>query len=666
MFRIRERLIEPVGEARSDFFIIAGLAERLGYGHLYPQTEEELLRHVLKGSGFTLEAVRAAGGTVSVETEMMQYRKWEKGLLRPDGLPGFDTPSGKFEIVSTVLEEFGYDGLPVYTEPSEGPLSRPDLLETYPLVLNSGGRVRTTFHTQHHGVRALSSERPEPTVMINREDAEERGIGNGDKVMIRSPRGSVTMRAIVTDDIVKGSIDANHAGGGPLGPKAWQECNINDLTDLDNFDPISGFPVYKALLCDVMKVDDEGSPLVLDSGDFGEDEVGPAEHGPAVKSVYLDHNATTPLAPGVKEYMRELMDVFGNPSSIHTEGKRSRRVLEEARRRVAQQLNCTARRLVFTGCGSESCNLAVKGAAAAQRDKGDHIVTSSIEHSSVLNTCRWLEKNGFRVTYLPVDQTGRVDPGALGEAIEEKTILVSVMLANNETGTIQPVRELASIARDRGILFHTDAVQALGRIPVDVEDLGVDMLSLSSHKVHGPKGVGVLFMRSGVCLESLIHGGGHERGIRSGTENTTGIAGFGKAIEMVPLYIERMGEVRKLRDELEDGIGRIIEPYSLNGSREHRLPNTLNVTLPGFRGESIVLEMDKRGVRFASGSACHSGSPEPSHALLAMGLTAEEAHCALRFSLGYGTCEDDIDRTLKLLEEVIHRSKHMVRFVACK
>ncbi len=665
-FRIRDRVIEPLGQARSDFFIMAELAERLGYGHLYPQSEEALLRHVLKGSGFTLEDVRAAGGTVSVEAEMMQYRKWEKGLLRSDGKPGFDTPSGKFEIASTVLEEFGYDPLPEYTEPSEGPLSRPDLTKTYPLVFNSGARVRTSFHTQHHGIGSLGRERPEPTVMMNREDARVRGIENGDRVMIRSPRGSVAMRAIVTDDIVKGSIDANHAGGNPLGPEAWQQCNINDLTDLDNFDPISGFPVYKALLCDVVKASGEGEPLILDSGEISKQEVGAAEPDPAGRSIYLDHNATTPLAPEVRQYIVELMDIFGNPSSIHAEGKRSRRALEEARRRVAQQLNCTARRIVFTGCGSEACNLAIKGTAFALRKRGNHIITSSIEHPAVLNTCKWLEANGLGVTYLSVDREGRVDPGDLKKAIQKGTVLVSVMLANNETGSIQPVRELAQLARERGILFHTDAVQALGRIPLDVEGLGVDMLSLSSHKVYGPKGVGALYVRKGVRLESLIHGGGHERGMRSGTENTPGIAGFGKAVEMVPGYIKMMPAVRKLRDRLEAGIAAIFSDSKLNGSPEHRLPNTLNVTLPGFRGESLVLEMDKRGVRFASGSACHSGSPEPSHALLAMGLTVEEAHCALRFSLGHGNTGDDVDRTLALLDEVVRRSKHMIRFVACK
>jgi cysteine sulfinate desulfinase/cysteine desulfurase-like protein len=240
------------------------------------------------------------------------------------------------------------------------------------------------------------------------------------------------------------------------------------------------------------------------------------------------------------------------------------------------------------------------------------------------------------------------------------------MMANNETGTVQPIADLARIARERGVTFHTDAVQAVGKVPVDVEELGVDLLTLSSHKLHGPKGVGALYVRKGVILESLIHGGGQEGGLRSGTVNTLGIAGFGRAVEMVPGLLARMEAVRGLRDRLETGIRGILENSRLNGHRDCRLPNTLNMTLPGFRGESIVLEMDKRGVYFSSGSACHSGSPEPSHALLAMGLTEEDAHCALRFSLGYENTREEIDRTLELLGEVISRSRHIVRFVSCK
>ena len=253
IFRIRERVIEPIGEARNDFFILAELADRLGYGHLYPQNEEELLRHVLKGSGFTLENVHKAGGTVQSQTVKMQYRKWEKGLLRPDGKPGFDTPSGKFEIASTILEEHGYDPLPVYTEPQESPLSQPEKAKKFPLVFNSGARVTTDFHAQHHGIESLLKERPEPTVTINVSDARARGIKNGDLVHIKTSRGQITLRAIVTDSIVKGAVEANMGGGCHVGPKAWQEGNINELTDLQQYDPISGFPVYKALLCDVLK-----------------------------------------------------------------------------------------------------------------------------------------------------------------------------------------------------------------------------------------------------------------------------------------------------------------------------------------------------------------------------------------------------------------------------
>jgi len=267
VFRIREKVIEPRGEARNIFFIAAELAKRLGYGDRYPQNEDELLRYVLAGSGFTLEEVRANNGIVKVPTVMMQYKKWEKGLLRSDGKPGFETPSGKFEIASSILQEHGYDPLPVYEEPREGPRSNPELAKRFPLIFNSGARVKTDFRSQFHGIRGLLRERPEPTITINKDDAKEREIGNGDRVRVKTQRGSVIMRAIVTDDIVKGSIDANMGGGGPVGPRAWRECNINDLTDLNNYDPISGFPVYKALLCDVEKVTASKERADIDSGD---------------------------------------------------------------------------------------------------------------------------------------------------------------------------------------------------------------------------------------------------------------------------------------------------------------------------------------------------------------------------------------------------------------
>lgn len=666
LFRIRERMIEPLGEARNDFFIMAELAGRLGYGHLYPQNEEELFRYVLKNSGFTYEKVKEAGGVVSIDTEIMQYKKWEKGLLRPDGKPGFNTPSGKFEIASSILEEHGYDPLPIYTEPQEGPLSTPDLLQEYPLVFNSGARVKTSFHTQHHGIKRLSCERPEPTVTINGDDAQKRGIKNGDLVRIKTLRGSVQMRAIVTDDIVKGAIEANHGCGNPLGPKAWQECNINYLTDMNQYDPISGFPVYKSLLCDVVKEDNNKTTVIIDSGEIGKGELLADRAITGEQEIYLDHNATTPLASAVKESIVQTMDLYGNPSSIHTIGKKVRCVIENARRSLAHALNTTARRVVFTGSGSEANNLAIKGVACRNKGKKNHIITSSIEHPSVLNTCHWLENNGFRVSYLPADRNGLIDINTLKKAITNETSLISIMLANNEIGTIQSIKQLAALARERGILFHTDAVQALGKITIDVKDLGIDLLSVSGHKIHAPKGIGALYRRKDVKLESLIDGGGQENGLRSGTENVLGIVGFGQAAELVQKRLSSMKEIQSLRDRLESGISGIVENYRLNGHREKRLPNTLNVTLPGFRGESIVLAMEKYGIHFSSGSACKSGSSAPSHVLQAIGLSENESHCAVRFSLGYKNTKEDIDLTIKCLADTIKSSKKIVHFVPCR
>ena len=666
VFRIRERMIEPLGEARSDIFILSELARRLGYGHLYPQNEEELLNHALEGSGFSLDDVKKSGGMVSIDTEMMQYKKWEKGKLRKDGKPGFETPTGKFEIASTILEELGYEPLPKYTEPKEGPLAQPELLKKYPLVFNSGARVKTSFHTQHHGIKGLIKDRLEPTVMINSGDAGERGIKNGDRVMIKTPRGRVVMRAIVTSDIKQGCIDANHACGSPIGPDAWKKSNINELTDLDNYDPISGFPVYKALLCEIVKVEDGGAPLIIDSGEIGSGDIEATEIKRSEKTIYLDNNATTEVANEVKEYMMSLIDVYGNPSSIHREGKQANQVVEQARRKVAQQINCTAKRIIFTGSGTESDNIAIKGVALASNGKKNHIITSSIDHPAVLNSCKWLQTQGFRVSYIPVDKTGTVDPEDLKKTITGRTSLISVMLANNVTGSIQPVRELAEIAKKRGIIFHTDAVQAIGKIPVNIEELGVDLLTISGHKLYGPKGIGALYIKKGIDLEYLIHGGGQEYGIRSATENVMGIAGFGKAMEMVPKYLKNMEKMMKLRDRLQSGIRDIAGDYMFNGNDVNRLPNTLNITIPGIRGESIVLEAAKRGLCFSSGSACHSGSSAPSHVLMAMGLTEEETHCSLRFSLGHKTSEEEIIKSLDIIREIINDSKNKIRFVSCK
>jgi anaerobic selenocysteine-containing dehydrogenase len=304
IFRIRERVVPPLGESRNIFFIMAELAKRLGYGHLYPQNEAALLHYVLKGTGFTVNDVRAAGGSVRIPTTMMQYQKWEKGLLRSDGKPGFDTPTGKFEIASTTLDAHGYDALPVYTEPQEGPLAQPNLARRFPLVFNSGSRVTTDFRSQFHGIPELTRKRPEPTVTLNPCDAAARGICNGDLVCIRTLRGQVVMRAIVTEDIMAGTIDANMGGGGPVGPKAWQENNVNTLTDLDRYDPISGFPIYKALLCEIEKAPERTATIAMDSGESFAALVDEAKtsRNAALSHINSDRNTTTSVTPEEREH----------------------------------------------------------------------------------------------------------------------------------------------------------------------------------------------------------------------------------------------------------------------------------------------------------------------------------------------------------------------------
>ncbi len=668
LFKIRERLVEPQGEARNDFLILAELADRLGYGHLYPQTEEAILARALEGTGFSVEQVRAAGGQVQVPAVMMQYKKWLKGLLRADGQPGFDTPSGRFEFASSILAEHGYDALPVYTEPAEGPLARPDLARRYPLVLGSGSRTRYDFRSQHHGVDGLRQAQPAPDVILHPEDAAERGIEDGDWVWVESPRGRVRYRARVTSDIMAGCADAQMGGGGPLGPDAWQACNVNELTDLERFDPISGFPIYKTLLCEVRR--DERQDDGVRPARF---EDGPASARPQVKAeperqVYFDHNATSPVAPEVFEAMRPfLTEQGGNPSSIHSSGTSARTAVEAARRRLAQLINSTARRIVFTGSGSEANNLALKGLMGARPGSAGRLITSAVEHPAVLATARALGRRGWTLTVLPVDGQGLVDPDELRRALSDDTALVSIMAANNETGGLQPVAELARLAHARGALFHTDAVQALGKIRLDVQALDVDLLTVSAHKIGGPKGIGALYVRRGVELEPLVHGGGQEWGLRSGTENVPGIIGFGRACELAlkRLLSGEDARVEALRDRLEAGLLERIDGARVNGPAD-RLPNTTNLTLPGIRGESLVLVADRRGIRFSSGSACKAGNPDPSHALLAMGLTEEQAHCAVRFSLGYDTTEADVDYGLRVIAEVITETASAIRFVGCR
>lgn len=664
LFRLRERLVEPVGESRSDYLIMAGLARKLGYGDLYPQSEEELLEFVLRGSGYTLADVRTAGGTVRIDTPLMEYRKWEKGRLRADGGPGFDTPTGKFEIHSTVLDEFGYEPLPQYTEPVEGPLGRRDLARAFPLVFNSGARSQADFRSQHHAVEPLLRELPEPVAEINSADARQRGIGSGDLVRVRTPRGSVPFRARVTDDIVAGTIECSMGGGGAVGPEPWRKWNVNELTNLANCDLISGFPVYKSLLCEVEKTAD-GSRAEAVTSSSHQQLATPEPR--RTRFIYLDNNATTRVAAGALEAMLPwLGDGFGNPSSIHRRGRDAEEVTERARRDVARLIGAKPRRVIFTGGGSEADNLALKGVAFANGRRGAHIIISSIEHPAVLASAGFLERNGFRVTRLPVDPDGSVRPESLEKAIDDATILVSVMMANNETGVVQPIAELTAIAHRHGALFHADAVQAAGKIPIDIEALGVDLLTLSAHKIHGPKGAGALFVRRGVVLEPLVHGGGQESGQRAGTENVAAIAGFGKAAEIARRRLGEMTSLASLRDHLETGICELVSGAVVNGARASRLPNTTNLTLPNLRGESIVIALDQHGIALSSGSACKSGSPEPTHVLLAMGRSAEEAHCSIRLSLSLDTTESDIDDTIAALATVLQEMRETVRFLPCK
>ncbi|MFQ5864619.1 MAG: IscS subfamily cysteine desulfurase [bacterium] len=672
IFRLREKLIEPVGEARNDYLIMAELASRLGYGHLYPQTEEEMLRLALKGSGYTLEEVTAAGGWVKIPAPMMEYKKWEKGGLRKDGEPGFETPTGKFEIWSTILEEYGYEPLPKYTEPKEGPQARPELAEAYPLVFNSGARPHTDFRSQHHGIKGLVKDNPEPAVEMNIEDAKERGIKSGDLVEVRTPRGAVRFRARVTLDIAKGAIECNMGGGTPAGPKAWQKWNVNELTDINNYDEISGFPVYKALLCDVVKIE-EGTRATVRNVNKQVRACGPQllipkrSNGKPKRRIYLDNNATTRVSEAVRQAMLPYLEtVHGNPSSIHGVGRDAREAVDKARRQVAKLINARPRRIIFTGGGSESDNLALKGTAFAQRDKGNHIITTTIEHPAILGACKFLERLGYKIDYLEVDENGWLAPDKLRESITDQTILVSIMMANNEVGTILPIKELCTIAHERGVLFHTDAVQAVGKIMVDVEDLGVDMLSMSGHKFHAPKGIGALYVKKGVELEPLIHGGSQESGLRAGTENVPAIVGFGKAAELALNALQDSDKMKVLRDKLEAGIKKLIPNAKLNGHVENRLPNTLNLTVPAFRGESLVVALDQNGISLSSGSACKSGSPLPTHVLLAMGRTEEEAHCSIRLSLSHETNGKDIEDTVSALAKVLEEMETTVRFLPCK
>ena len=377
--------------------------------------------------------------------------------------------------------------------------------------------------------------------------------------------------------------------------------------------------------------------------------------------IYLDNAATTAVSPEVLEAMLPYFtQCFGNPSSIHSTGRDARRVVDAARRKVAAAIGAQPQEIYFTAGGSESDNWAIKGTAFAKRSKGNHIITSAIEHHAVLHTCAWLEKQGFEVTYLPVDEFGRVRVEDVEKAITDKTILITIMAANNEIGTIQPIAEIGKLAHDKGILFHTDAVQAIGAMPIDVNAMHIDMLSMSGHKFHGPKGIGALYIRKGVKIDQYLHGGAQERGQRAGTENLAGIVGMGKAIEIATQHLEEnAARLTVLRDKLIDGILAEIPDVRLNGHRTQRLPNNVNVSVRYVEGEALLLRLDLAGIAGSSGSACTSGSLDPSHVLLAIGLPHEIAHGSLRLSLGTDTTEAEIDEVLDKLPGIVKNLRDM-------
>ena len=380
-----------------------------------------------------------------------------------------------------------------------------------------------------------------------------------------------------------------------------------------------------------------------------------------MRKVYLDNAATTALSPKVLEKMMPyLTDTYGNASSPHSFGQTARIGVEHAREQVARAINADPSEIVFTGCGTESDNTVLFGVAERYAKKGDHIITTNVEHHAILHSCAALEKKGIKVTYLPVDKDGLVTPEQVRDAITDKTILVSVMFANNEVGTIMPIPEIAAVCHEKGVLCHTDAVQAAGHIPIDVKAMGIDMLSISGHKFHGPKGVGVLYERKGIRLPSYIIGGEQEKGRRAGTENVAGIVGLGEALELaVTNMSETSARMTRMRDRLIEGIEATIPEVKLNGHRTKRLPNNVNFSIKYIEGESILLMLDMAGIAASSGSACTSGSLDPSHVLLALGLTHEVAHGSVRMTLGDDTTDEDIDYVLETLPKVAHRLRAM-------
>ncbi len=380
-----------------------------------------------------------------------------------------------------------------------------------------------------------------------------------------------------------------------------------------------------------------------------------------MKRIYMDNNATTPVRPEVLEAMLPFFrEQFGNPSSVHWAGRAVSGAVEKAREQVAKLINCSPAEVVFVSCGSEGDNMAIIGTADALKERGNHIITTAVEHPAVLNTCEFLEKRGYEVTCLPVDRDGMLDLAQLEAAITEKTILISVMWANNETGNIFPMEEIGRIARKYKVRLHTDAVQAVGKIPVDVQAANVDLLVISGHKLGAPKGVGAIYVRRGTKLTQFLHGGHQERNRRAGTHNVPGIVGLGLACELAGAEMaETSARIRSLRDRLEQGILAAIPEVKLNGHPQHRLPNTLNMSFAYIEGESLLLNFDMKGIAASSGSACTSGSLEPSHVMGAMCVDVVLAHSSTRFSLGHENTEEDVDYVLEVLPPIVQRLREM-------
>ncbi len=379
------------------------------------------------------------------------------------------------------------------------------------------------------------------------------------------------------------------------------------------------------------------------------------------KMIYLDNAATTKTAPKVVEAMLPFFtEFYGNASTVYEFGAKSKEAVSAARETIANAIGAKGNEVYFTAGGSEADNWAIKATAEAYKDKGRHIITSKIEHHAVLHTCQWLERNGFEVTYLDVDEFGVVKLEELKKAIRPDTILISIMFANNEIGTIEPVAEIGKIAKEHGVLFHTDAVQAFGQVPINVDELNIDMLSSSGHKLNGPKGIGFLYIRKGIKIRSFVHGGAQERKRRAGTENVPGIVGFGKAVELAVENMQaRTQKERELREYL---IGRVLKeiPYTrVNGDRTNRLPNNVNFCFQFVEGESLLIMLDMKGICGSSGSACTSGSLDPSHVLLAIGLPHEIAHGSLRLTLGEDTTKEDIDYTVEAIKEIVGQLREM-------